>query len=246
VWSVGTDLSVDQIKEGLLTDTRAETAKALKDASEARENAAKIERDNLNLRGQVASLEAKAADASTELAGLQKDASDAKTAQQRVEIDLSNAAARQQRIQTDFAKQQERAANAERALLELQERIKDRHLTTEQRARLVELLKANPKGKINVSCVGGSSPEPCIFASEIVDTLKLGGWDVEFSPCFISVGGIPVGLIIQVRSAEKAPIRAVVLQKALGEIGFAALGELQHSMDEQTVNFIVGAKPPHQ
>lgn len=73
----------------------------------------------LTLRGQVATLETNAANANKDLAGLQKAASDAKAAQQKVEIDLE--------------KQKERTATAEKNLLELQERIKDRHLSAENR-----------------------------------------------------------------------------------------------------------------
>ncbi len=103
---------------------------------------AELDYANLTLRGQVATLETNAANANKDLAGLQKAASDAKAAQQKVEIDLE--------------KQKERTATAEKNLLELQERIKDRHLSAENRKKLVALLKAGPTGEITISCVGGA------------------------------------------------------------------------------------------
>lgn len=224
-------------KDASVADAKA--AQANLEAAKANEGLAKSNLEIARLTNEAAALRVEAENAKANIASAQADAAKANEGAIKATAEVA-------RLQIVVANAETKRAEAERALLELQERIKDRHLTTEQRARLVELFKANPKGKINVSCVGGSSPEPCIFASEIVDTLKLGGWDVEFSPGFISVGGIPVGLIIQVRSSDKAPVRAEVLQKALGEIGFAAPGEVQPTLDEQTVNLIVGAKPPHQ
>lgn len=204
-------------------------ADTMKLAGDANEKANELEHDNLKLRGQVATLETNAADAKKDVAGLQKTAADAKTTQQKVEIEL--------------AKQQQRAAEAEHALLELQERIKDRHLTAEKRAELVALLAANPKGDIAVSCVGGH-PEPCKFAAEIVDALKEAGWTVTtFMQGVMYVGSSPAGLMVQVQKVEEASQRAVVLQRALERIGFPCLGQLLPSLKENAVNLIIGSKP---
>jgi len=178
-----------------LKDKDIKIADATRLGQEAKERAEKLENDNLTLRGQVATLEGSAAKAQKDVAGLQKAASDAKAAQQKVEIDLE--------------KQKERTATAEKNLLELQERIKDRHLSAENRKKLVALLKAGPTGEITVSCVGGH-PEPCTFAAELVDALKAGGWVVTgFNQGVMFVGSSPSGLILQVHSAEKTPARSV-------------------------------------
>lgn len=160
--------------------------------------------------------------ADARVAGLEHDAADAKT---------------------EMAKQQERAAIAEKSLLELRERLKDRHLTAAKRTELVAFLTASPKGEITVSCVGGH-PEPCVFAAELVDALKAGGWTVAgFAQGVVFIGSSPSGVLIQVKSAEHTPPRAIALQQSLTRIGLQAGGQLLEGLAENAVNLLVGTKP---
>jgi hypothetical protein len=199
----------------ILTGSKTELLKQQERAAKAEQDAAEAKRT--------------ASKTSARATILETNAVDAKAAQQRVEIEL--------------AKQQERAANAEKALLELQERIKDRHLSAANRKELVNFLKAGPLGAISVSCVGGH-PEPCSFASELVEALKAGGWTVTgFSQGVMFVGASPSGLILQVHGAEKTPERAGTLQQALKRVGLDAPGQFIPGMAEDAVNLIVGSKP---
>lgn len=235
VWALTTGHAVSQTQDAKLASALERAGKANERAGAAYERAEDLESKNLTLRGQVATLETQAVNASKELAGLQKDAADSKAAQQKVEVDL----AAQRKSAAILEKE---AANAKRDLLELQERLKDRHLTAEQRSQLLEILRANPKGSIDVSCIAGSL-EPCNFAGELVEVLKAAGWQVAFTRGFLSLGGTPVGLIIEVKDAKKAPVRAEMLQKALKRVGFPAPGRLQSGINEQAVNLVVGVKP---
>lgn len=157
---------------------------------------------------------------------------------------LSEAASANERagkLELEAAGQRERAAKAEAALLELQRKMKDRHLSVEQRVHLIAILSANPKGKITVECIGGNQ-EPCAFAADIVDALKASGWTIaEFNTGVIFVGGTPVGLSIRAQNADIP--RAAVLQMALGRIGFSANGEVIAGMPADMVALTVGSKP---
>lgn len=66
------------------------------------------------------------------------------------------------------------AANAKRAYLELQERVKPRHFNAEQRAAFIAVLRTVPKTPVAVLC--GDS-EACGFAEQIVGSLREAGWD---------------------------------------------------------------------
>src|SRR5579862_2831261 len=174
----------------------ADTAKL---AGDANVRAGNLEHDNLTLRGQVAILETKAATANKDLAGLQKAAIDAKAAQQRVE--------------TDLAKQQERAAIAEHSLLELQERVKDRRLSSAQYAQLLALLKpvkTNEPTFVSSIILDGEGRE---FAKDINKVLFDAGWTTSLEPTQSTPGDLarPVGLILQIRDSNSVPNHAVVL-----------------------------------
>jgi hypothetical protein len=213
-------------------ELQGKVAAAQKEAGEANEHAGNIERDNLLLRGQIVTLETNAATAKRDVARLQKAASDAKAAQQKVEKEL--------------AVQQELAATAEKALLEVQERVRPHHLTSGQKTQLVELFKANPGGAITISCLNGNR-ESSDFARELAEVLTLGGWHVN-GPLEVVVpseagSGPPVGVSLTVAQADKVPSRAVVLQIALERIGLSASAQLNPNMKEDDVSLFVGVKP---
>ncbi len=218
-------------------EANAKAAQADLGAAKANEGLAKSNEEIARLTKEAEALRAEAENAKANIVIAQADAAKATEGAAKAGVEVAN-------LQVVVANAETRRAEAERALLEVQERLKDRHLTTEQRARLLELLKANPKGAINVSCIAGSSAEPCNFADEIVAVLTEAGWQVDFTGRgMIMVGGTPVGVFIQVHNAAKAPIRAEVLQKALGAIDVEAGGVVSETMQEGTVNLVVGAKP---
>jgi hypothetical protein len=194
---------------------------------------ASLENSNLALRGQVANLEINAATANKDLAGLQKSASDAKTAQQKVEIDL--------------AKQQEKAAIAERSLLELQERIKPRTISADQRATLIRLLTPIPKlgseGKIVVRSVAGDG-EADFFAGQIVGVLKASGFTTEDQVQSVYGGGNPIGSFISVHNIRAAPAYVVSIQRAFQYVGIImGAFEKPDEVPEGNVVITVGNKP---
>lgn len=150
---------------------------------------------------EIGAANAQIAEASNKVTRLQRDAADAKAAQQRVEIELS--------------KQQERAAIAERSLLELQERVRDRHVKTQQRDELIRLLSGKPKGGIVIKCE--NTAEAITFANEFAVILSASGWLPEQVDPIFRVGPTPFpkGIFILVHDMNKTPIRAVALGQAL-------------------------------
>jgi transposase len=163
------------------------------------------------------------------VASLQKDAIDAKAAQQRVEISL--------------AEQQEKAATAEHSLLLLQRRMEPRKLSGEQKARLLEILKHRPKGKISIMSVMGDQ-EGSAFASDIETTLRAAGWETGGGAGqSVYTGGNPIGLGILVKSGKSAPVYAGELQQAFFSIGVPLAGAENATLPDGTVEIVVGNKP---
>jgi hypothetical protein len=126
-------------------------------------------------------------------------------------------------------------------LLELQEKIKPRRLTEEQRTRLLELFRANPKGAIGITAVTGDA-ESIAFGRELAEVLAEAGWQVNFNDV-LTFGGTPVGVFIVLRSKENVPVRAIILQKALEQVGISAPAELNPNAPEDSVGLVIGNKP---
>ncbi len=198
------------------------------------EKDAAFERFKVESAAQIAAADARAADANRQAAEAGRGTAEA----------LAQAAAANERagaLEVESARQRERAANAERTLLELQQRVQDRAISPAERTALISALR-NTTGQIRVSCVGGN-PEPCAFARQLVEILRESGWNVsEFSEGVIFVGASPSGLILQVANAQRPPARAVVLQQALGEAGFPTDGEVVPGLAEDVVALVVGSK----
>ncbi len=218
-------------------------AQANESAGKANERAEKLESDNLKLRGQVATLETQAADASKGVARLQKDAADAKAAQQRVEIDLSKATGEVAILQKETAEARQRQAEAERSLLELQERVKPRHLTAEQREKFVSILKQFPKVPVAVYC---ADSEACSFAKQLISALKAAGWNdmqggdgnnlYAFSPPII-------GVVVFRRERDPIPASYMALHDALIAAGIEHRFVYNETIPAGLIEVRIGGKP---
>lgn len=148
-------------------------------------------------------------------------------------------------LRGEVAKLQKEAAIAQRDLMILQEKVKPRKFTEEQKTQLITTLKANPKGNIYIECINGDA-ESCGFAKQIAEILSLAGWKIIDLRDVItfSKGGQPrIGMAIIVKSRESSPIRAAILQKALAEVGVNAPGELRNALSDDEVQLFVGVKP---
>jgi hypothetical protein len=194
--------------------------------------------------------EANAREASERIAALNRQAEElrleAETARKEIGAAKAEAAKANERtgtLELETAQQREKAAVAERSLLELQQRVQDRHLTAGQRMALTDGLTHGPKGEITIMCVGGN-PEPCVFAEELAEVLRRSGWTVVFGEPehgVMFVGISPKGVFLRAHSATLP--RAAVLQQALKAVGIEATGEVRSDTPEDWVNLLVGYKP---
>lgn len=69
-------------------------------------------------------------------------------------------------------------AEAERALLELQNRLSPRVLASEQKTELLRRLQAIPKGTIEINFVAGNE-ESMQYAQQFIEIFNTAGWKVE-------------------------------------------------------------------
>lgn len=228
------DARIVEAKRGA-AEADEKAAKAGENASKANERAQKLEGDNLTLRGQVATLETAASQAQKDVANLQKAASDAKAAQQRVE--------------TELERQKERTAIAERNLLELQERVKLRHLTAAQRKNLIDFLNtpatlAVARGPLRVErLVFDDAAQP--FALEIKEAFDAAGWNSgDVGREMNAAGGaVAIGVVVVFHSAQAIPEHAGVVRGALRAAGLEpTLGE-NPNVPEGMVEILIGVKP---
>ena len=148
-----------------------------------------------------------------------------------------------------MAVQQTRAATAERSLLELQERVKLRHLGPERSKKLVDFLHTPdalqvPKGPIRVQrLIFDETAQP--FALEIKEAFAEGGWPSDdVGRDMIPPGGtIPVGIVLIFHDRNNIPAHAGLIQRALVAADLKpTLGE-NPGVSDGMVEIMVGIKP---
>jgi hypothetical protein len=168
------------------------------------------------------------------------------------EIEHSNLNLRSQiaGLETNAATQQERAAKAEKELLELQERIKDRHLTREQKTTLVRELSNSAKGQLEVRCPIGN-PEARNFALELLEVFRASGWTVNLNDRVI-ITPTPVGLKLWIHSEQptqegvrmtgQAPERTNSVIRAFGNARVEIEPQFSPDITADNLALIVGFK----
>jgi|SRR5438067_2482315 len=164
---------------------------------------------------------------------LETAASQARTAQQRVQIELGE-------TQKEVAGAKTKQAEAERQLINIQERFRPRMLA---RSKFIEALQNAPRGKVEISVITGD-PESFAFADSIWAALRDAGFDVgnQVTP-FMIFGETPVGLTLGVKDVETPPLHAAPIQKAFEAAGVHAAGRAPFGSDLNVVYIQVGLKP---
>lgn len=141
--------------------------------------------------------------------------------------------------------QGEKEVEMRRRLDEAEERLRHRSLTAEQRTRLIELLRGEPKGSIRVLTTQGDK-ESIAFGEEMAGVLREAGWTVEGHGVTLVAGVIfEPGLHLYIRNSKNNPARAGSLQRALKSIGFPADGFANERLVEEgeELSIVVGPKP---
>ena len=134
-------------------------------------------------------------------------------------------------------------ANAQRALLELEERTRSRQITEQQKGRLAEMLRDSPPGSVSVT-YASTDPEASVFAQQIVETLRLTKWEVTGPrPVPKKQLSLPAGLMIVVRDKYHVPPWATSLCNAFEAIGFKMEVGRRPELSDTIAEIYVGAKP---
>jgi hypothetical protein len=204
-----------------------------------------------NAESQVAEAKATAESAKVTAKGFESKIAESnarvKTAEARIasaDASSNDAVARVAAAELQVAAQRERAAKAEKDLLEVQEKIKPRRITPEQRDQLVMFLSQPPRGKVDIMCVLGDG-EGLAFAEEVGQVLKASGWEIGSGG--VSQGAFapsnPVGFGVLVHSSQSPPPRAISLIHAFRSVGLPLGGSEKKELDADAVQIIVGNKP---
>lgn len=144
-------------------------------------------------------------------------------------------------LATKLEEQREKAAKAETSLLELQERIKPRHL---DRAKFVSFLKEYKSGPFDIQCAA-TDVEARNFAIEIQSAFWEAGWrQVRLGDQNIFFPQ-PIGLKLWIHSAdeEAIPAHAGAVQQAFKHIKIPIATETREGQEKGTLILLVGSKP---
>ena len=158
------------------------------------------------------------------------------------DVRIAEATAATTRLQVELSAQQEKTAQAERDLLEIQERLKPRTLSPGQRSQLRAALFAGPKGSFKLWCVTGSE-EAQTFALDINNVFAVAGWETNR---LVMVAMHSRGLMLMVRGDTPGIPQAVPrIQSAFATIGFDLPITINNDpmIPAGTAILVVGFKP---
>lgn len=145
------------------------------------------------------------------------------------------------RAKTQMSKQQERAANAERSLLELQERVKSRHLSPQQKEKIRAYLAKSPPETVDVWIFIGAE-DGVRFGYDFVTTIESAGWKVG-NQQLMPIGGETQGVALLNKGPTGEPKSAQTLRKALIESGIVVGGFMLPTLREGQVVLLISGKP---
>jgi len=116
-----------------------------------------------------------------------------------------------------------------------------RHLTKEQKDRLVSLLNGRPKGQVSVTYMANDVESQTYF-NELVAILGSTGWKMnKTGPT--SLASAPKGIHFQIKTPADEPENAKYLIHSFMEAGIKPSTELNRAVPASTLVLIVGHKP---
>ncbi len=201
----------------------ASAGSATADAAKAKEATQLIEKQNLQLQRDLSNTNTQADIEKQKLA--------------KTQIEVSNALTRQYEAER-------RQAEAERKLLLLSEKVKQRVISPQQRNQILDALKHQPRATNTVHITSNASDsESAIYAEQIAHLLIDAGWKVDNGQGFF--GGTPLGLFIQVKDKTSPTAEfAGIIQHAFKTAGIELTGEVQPEREPEEIHLIVGSKNP--
>jgi hypothetical protein len=182
-------------------------------------------------------------------ASAQKDADDANERSKSLEHANLELRSQVATLETGAAKQQERAAEAEQELLRLQDRVKIRHLSAEQRKKMIDFLTSTeaskiPKGTIRIHRLLLDQTAQA-FALEIKEAFAVAGWPSDdIGRDMIPSGDtIPVGIVVIFHSSQNIPVHAGLILHALIAADLNPTSGENPGVPDGMVEILVGIKP---
>lgn len=159
-------------KQGIMKDEQAAAEKLVSDQNIAKANAdaAKANEGIGKSNEEIARLNAEAENAKSERTEADKQIAKAKA-------DATSAAERTAVISLRVEEEARKRVEAEQALLELQEKLKPRSLTSRQRSELIGVLSKDRGHRVFISCKMLDS-ESCGFADILTSAFLEAGWNV--------------------------------------------------------------------
>lgn len=229
--------------------TKAALANA--EAAKANEGLGKSNAELARLTVEAEQAKTERAEADKQIAIAKADAARAKEGIANAEAESAKATVEVARLQVVVANAETRRAEAEKALLELQERIKDRHLTAEQKRKFLAALNGKPNGQVEVRCPLGN-PEVRSFALEFAEVFKERGWQVTLNDRVI-ITPAPTDLRLWIHTDEssetprlvtgEAPIRARSIIDAFASAGLRLEIQFDHEVPKDGLVLLIGYKP---
>jgi hypothetical protein len=135
------------------------------------------------------------------------------------------------------------AAKAQLDLLQLQERVKPRRLSGEQRLKLVEILTPIAKRPVRVGYIL-MDEEGRSFATQIAEALTASGWKPgDVVKDMYPNGPTPVGVVLMIHDANAIPPHMQALSDALFKIGLYPTSGTSPGVPEGMVEVAIGIKP---
>jgi hypothetical protein len=105
----------------------------------------------------------------------------------------------------------ERAANANKREAEIEQRLADRHITFEQRKKMLAILTPRRETRASVTYLTGSSSDAQEYAIEIGEVLHASGWTVIPVQQLISYETPVHGFLVEIRDKAPASKRKVLI-----------------------------------
>jgi hypothetical protein len=114
---------------------------------------------------------------------------------------IEEAKSAQKRLEIELSQQRQKTADAERALLELRQRMADRTIRPEQRAKMLAVLKTHPAGKVAVQSLLSEGREALQYADAIASVFREASWTVT-APTGLGSFGHPIAGVFLVVSED--------------------------------------------
>jgi hypothetical protein len=152
------------------------------------------------------------------------------------------------KVQADLATQQERTANAEKQLLEVQEKFRRRTLTQRERDTIVALLRAyltianeakEKHGETFMIVYPSGEGEPSQFANLLYHLFFQAGWSVQIHE--MPYAEHITGMSIVIRDSKQPPTYAQALQIVLPELKLPVSVREEKGMDGKSTFLEVGS-----